>query len=837
MGVRHRSVPFGEADLDSFAHDLRYTLRKLVRAPLFTSVAVLTLAVGIGSNAAIFSVVNGVLLKPLPFEDPETLVGIWHTAPGLGFSEVNQSPALHFTYASDSRTFESVGMWDNGSASVTGLDEPQQVEAMWVTHQTLPMLGVRPALGRTFTAEEDTPDGAQTALLGYAYWRDRFGGDPGVLGTTITINGISREIIGVMPDGFRFLRYDPAVYVPLRFDQANVMMGNFSYQAIGRLLPDVTVAQANADVERMIPLAVERYPRGLTLGMLQEARFGGLVRPLKEDVVGEVGSVLWVLLGTVAIVLLIACANVANLFIVRAEGRQREIAVRTAMGAGRGKVTGQLLLESLVLGVAGGLSGLVLAFAGLRFLVAQGPESLPRLHEIGLDPVVLGFTTVVSLLAGVLFGIVPALQYGRPNLASSLKEGGRGGSAGKERHAARNALVVAQMSLALVLLAGSGLMIRSFQALRAVDPGFDDPESVLYFRVSIPTAEIQDVAEVALAHQEILRRVQAIPGVASAAISSSVTMDGWDSNDPVNVEEFPVEGEQLPPIRRFKYIGQGYFGTMGNPILAGREITWADVDDRSYVAVVTENFARDYWATPADAIGKRIAAFAGDESLRWREIVGVVGNEHDDGMSADPVATVYWPQVVENWWEQDLVTQRSMAYAVRVRTGDPNVIQPQVREAVWAVNPNLPLARVTTLDQFVDDSMARTSFTLVMLAIAAGVALFLGAVGVYGVISYIVSQRTREIGVRMALGAEQADVRRMVLKQGGTLAGAGVVVGLIMASLLTRLMASLLYGVSPIDLPTFGAVALALSAIALLASYLPARRASSVDPVMALRAE
>jgi predicted permease len=355
--------------------------------------------------------------------------------------------------------------------------------------------------------------------------------------------------------------------------------------------------------------------------------------------------------------------------------------------------------------------------------------------------------------------------------------------------------------------------------------------------VSIPTAEIEDAAEVALAHQDILRRVQAIPGVASAAISSSVTMDGWDSNDPVNVEEFPVEGEQLPPIRRFKYIGQGYFGTMGNPILAGREITWADIDDRSYVAVVTENFASDYWVTPAEAIGKRIASFAPDGSFRWREIVGVVGNVHDDGMSADPVATVFWPQVIEDWWVEGLFTQRSMAYAVRVRTGDPNAIQPQVREAVWAVNPNLPVARVTTLDQFVDDSMARTSFTLVMLAIAAGVALFLGAVGVYGVISYVVSQRTREIGVRMALGAEQEDVRRMVLKQGGTLAGAGVVVGLIMASLLTRLMASLLYGVSPIDLPTFGAVALALSAIALLASYLPARRASSVDPVMALRAE
>jgi putative ABC transport system permease protein len=707
-----------------------------------------------------------------------------------------------------------------------------------VTHETLPMLGVRPSLGRTFTAEEDTPAGPQTALLGHGYWRDRFGADPDVLGRTITVNGVSREIIGVMPEGFEFLRWDPAIYLPFRFDQADVMMGNFSYQAIGRLRPDASVEQANADVERMVPIATERYPGGLTLGMLEQAQFGALVRPLKEDVVGDVGSVLWVLLGTVAIVLLIACANVANLFIVRAEGRQREIAVRTAMGAGRAKITGQLLLESLVLGVVGGLAGLVLAFAGLRLLIALGPESLPRLSEIGMDPVVLVFTVVVSLLAGLLFGLVPALQHGRPNLAASLKEGGRGGSAGKERHLARNALVVAQMSLALVLLAGSGLMIRSFQALRAVDPGFENPAEVLYFRVSIPSAEIGEPAEVALAHQEILRRVQAIPGVASAAISSSVTMDGWDSNDAVNVEEFPIEGDQLPPIRRFKFVGEGYFSTMGNPILAGRDITWSDIHDRAEVAVVTANFVSDYWASPADAIGKRITVFQGDAgTAEWREIVGVVGNEHDDGMSTDAVATVYWPQVVENWWGQELLTQRSMAYAVRVAAGDPNALQAQVREAVWSVNPNLPLARVTTLDQFVSDSMGRTSFTLIMLAIAAGVALFLGAVGVYGVISYIVAQRTREIGVRMALGAQQAEVRRMVLKQGGALAGLGVVIGLIAASFLTRLMAALLFGVQPIDVPTFGAVALALSGIALLASWLPARRASAVDPVTALRFE
>jgi predicted permease len=825
-------------DVDSFAQNLRYAVRKLLRAPLFSTVAVLTLAVGIGSNAAIFSIVNGVLLKPLPFEDPEALVGIWHTAPGLGFDEVNQSPALHFTYVADNRTFESVGMWDNSQASVTGLDEPEQVDAMYVTHQTLPMLGVRPVVGRTFTTEEDSPGGAETAVLGHAYWQDRFGGDPDAVGRTIVVNGVSREIIGVMPDGYRFLRHDPAIYLPFRFDESNIFTGNFSYQAVGRLRADATIEQANADVARMVPIAVERYPGGLTLGMLEQARFGPLVRPLKQDVVGDLGSVLWVLLGTVGIVLLIACANVANLFIVRAEGRQREIAVRTAMGAGGREISGQLLTESLLLGLVSGVAGLALASGGLRLLQAIGPERLPRLHEVGLDPIVLAFTLGISVLTGVLFGLVPALQYGRPNLVTSLKEGGRGGSAGKERHLARNTLVVAQMALALVLLAGSGLMIRSVQALRAVDPGFDAPEEVLTFRVTIPSAEVAEPDQVAITHQEVLRRVRMIPGVAAASFSTSVTMDGADSSDGVEVEDFPVEADQIPPIRRLKYVGGDYFETMGNPVLAGRSIVWSDVEDRALVAVVTEGFAREYWDSPAAAIGERIRVFGAELATHdWREIVGVVGNVHDDGLSQGPVTVVYWPQVVADWYGEELFTSRSMGYAVRTSTGRPQELLPQVRDAVWSVNPNLPLANVNTLQELVDDSMARTSFTLVMLGIAAAVALFLGAVGIYGVISYVVSQRTREIGVRMALGAEKADVSRMVLKQASLLALGGVLIGLLAAAGLTRLMSSLLFGVSPVDPVTFGGVAATLALIALLASYLPARRASSVDPVVALRFE
>ena len=756
-------------------HDFRYTLRKLARAPMFTTVAVLTLAVGIGSNAAIFSVVNGVLLKPLPFEDPESLVGIWHTAPGLGFDEVNQSPALHFTYAEESRTFSSVGMWDNSSATITGLDEPEVVETMFVTHQTLPMLGIDPTLGRLFTAEEDSPEGARTALLGHGYWRDRFGADPGILGRTLTVNGRAYEIIGVMPDDFRFLRYDPAVYLPLPLRPGGGLHGQL-------LVPGDRETRGGRDGgagqhrrRAHGPPWRSSVTPGVSRWGCSRRRASGRScvrsRRTSSATSAPFSGCSWAPWGSFSSSRAPTWRTSSS---SARRGRHREIAVRTAMGAGRRQITGQLLLESVVLGVAGGAAGLLLAFVGLRFLVSLGPDSLPRLHEIGLDPIVLLFTVLISLAAGLFFGAFPALQYGRPNLTAALKEGGRGGSAGKERHLARNGLVIAQMSLALVLLAGSGLMIRSFQALRAVDPGFDDPETLLTFRVSIPTAEVEEPDEVALTHQEIRRRVQEIPGVAAAAISSSVTMDGWDNNDAVNVEEFPVEGDALPPIRRYKYIGDGYHAVMGNELLAGRAITAAEIADRARVVMVTADFAADYWPTPAEALGKRIAQYAGDlGESEWMEIVGVVGPIYDDGTSQATVATVFWPQVTEDWFDQEVFTQRSMAYVVRAEAGDPNALLPRIREAVWAVNPNLPLARVATLDEFVDESMARTSFTLIMLAIAAGVALFLGAVGIYGVISYVVAQRTREIGVRMALGAEQADVRRMVLRQGAVLAGSG----------------------------------------------------------------
>ena len=817
-------------------NQVRHSLRRLGRSPLFTAVAIVTLAVGIGANSAIFSIVNGVLLKPLPFDDPERLVGVWHKAPGIGFGDLNQSPAFHFNYREENRVFEDIGMWGTGAVSVTGLAGPERVEVLRVTDGMLPILREQPVLGRTISAEDDSPGSPLTVILTYDYWQRRFGGDPGVIGRKLIADERPRDIIGVMPQHFRFLRTRPSLIVPLRINRSEVYIGNFSYQAVARLKPGITLEQANADVERMIPLVLKKFPLppGFSEEMLWKARMGPNLRPLKQDVVGDVGKVLWVLLGTVGMVLLIACANVANLFLARAAGRQRELAVRTAMGADFRQIAGDLLFESVTLGILGGILGLFLAFGGIRLLLAMGPESIPRLEEISLDPMVLLFTLVISVLAGILFGLIPVFKYARPDVTFALKEGGRTLSEGRERHRARSALVVSQVALALVLLICSGLMIRTFDALRKVQPGFVRPEEVLTLRISIPTAEIQDGEQAVRVHEQILRRIEQIPGIDSVGLSSSITMSGENSNDAIFVEDFPAPEGQIPPIRRFKWVAQNYFATMGNPILYGRDITWIDIYSHRPVAILTENLAREYWREPARAVGRRIRE---TPQGVWREVIGVVGNEHDDGVDQKATPTVYWPVIQEDWWGRRLSTTRTLSYAIRSRRVGTSAFLKEVQQAVWSINPNLPLANVRLLSDIHEESMARTSFTLVMLGIAGGVALLLGLVGIYGVISYSVSQRTREIGIRIALGARQEEVRGMFVRHGLLLTGVGVALGFGVAVALTRLMSSLLFGVSPTDPATFAAVSVILGAVALLASYLPARRASGVDPVEALRWE
>jgi putative ABC transport system permease protein len=819
-----------------FPGRLRRVVRRLLNAPGFTLVAVLTLGLGIGANAAIFSVVRGVLLRPLPFDEPERLVGAWHTAPGLGFPLMTQGPATYLTYRDDNRTFEHIGLWQNTSASITGRGEPERIEALLVNDSTLEALRVQPQIGRRFDAEDDSPRTPERVMLTNAYWQRVFGSDPNVVGQSLVVDGKPREIIGVLPSSFRFLGRKPQILMPFRFDRAKVFVGNFSYRGIARLKPGVTIEQANADIARMIPLVVERFPLppGFTRQMFDEVKFGPNVRPLAADVIGDVGRVLWVLLGTVAIVLLIACANVANLFLVRAESRQQELAIHSALGAGSGRVAWELLSESLMLGVFGGALGLLLAYAGIQGLVAMAPEGLPRVEDIRIDRTVVSFTIGISLAAGLLFGLLPVFKFARPQLTSALKEGGRLSSAGRERHRARNTLVVVEIALAVVLLVGSGLMIRTFQAMRRVEPGFTNPAQVLTFRVSIPTQVVEDPEQVARTHEQIAHAVEALPGVTSVGLSSSITMDGFDSNDPVFVEEFPGPGGRIPPIRRFKWITAHYFETMGNRLLAGRAITWADIYGRAPVVVVTENLAREYWKEPSAAIGKRIR---NAPTNPWRTIVGVVADVRDDGAAQPAVAVVYWPILMNEFWDQKVFVSRSLGYAVRSERADSPTLLKEVQQAVWSVNSNLPVATIRTLDEIQADSMAQTSFALVMLGIAAAVALVLGVVGIYGVLSYVAAQRTREIGIRIALGAAQRDVSRLFLRHGTILAGVGIVLGLAVAAGVTRVMSALLFGVNAVDPVTYAAAAIGLGGTALLATYLPARRAARTDPADALRRE
>ncbi len=813
---------------------LKHVLRRLGRSLTFTLVSILTLGLGIGANTAIFSVVNGVLLKPLPYPDSNRLVGVWQTAPGINIKDLNASPATYYTYREESRTLEDIGLWRGESVTITGLAEPEQVRSLVVTDGTLPLLKVQPAMGRWFSSKDDSPGAAETVILTYGYWQRRLGGDKNVLGRHLNIDGRPREIIGVMPQRFQFTDRRPEVILPFQLDRNKAIIGGFSYQAIARLRPEATLEQANQDVARMLPIMETKFPPGpgLTLKMLADARLGPNVRLYKRDVIGNIDTVLWVLMGTVGIVLLIACANVANLLLVRADGRQQEFAIRSALGASRSQIAGEMLRESLVLGILGGIAGLLLSYGALRILVAIGPSSLPRLDEITMDWPVLGFALAISIFAGLLFGAIPVFKYAGPRIASALRSGGRNSSEGRDRHRTRGALVVVQVALALVLLISSGLMIRSMSALRNVQPGFTQPDRILTLRVSIPVAQVAAPEAVARMFNAMVDKVATIPGVTSAALTSALTMGGGNSNDPIFAEDRTYSESTIPPIRRFKHISPGTFRTYGNPLVAGRDFTWTDIHELRNVVLVSSNLARELWGSPAGAVGKRVRE--GSDSA-WRQIIGVVGNEHDNGFQQDAPAIVYWPMMYRD--TDSISARRTLVFTIRSgRTGTSGFLG-EVERAIWSVNPNVPVADVRTMQQVSDTAMARTSFTLVMLSIAAGTALLLGTIGIYGVISYTISQRTREIGIRMALGASRGNVQRLFVSHGLVLTAMGILCGFAAAVPMTRIMASLLYGTNPLDFATYGAVAGVLILAAFLAAYFPARKASGVEPLDALRFE
>ncbi len=816
---------------------LRQVARRFAKSPGFAAVTLVTLAVGIGANTAIFSVLNGVLLKPLPFPDPDRLVGVWETAPGVGIKDMQASPSTYLTFREEGRVFEDIGMWRNDAVTVTGQAEPEQVESLTVTDGLLPILGIQPLRGRWFTRQDDSPGSPATVMLTYGYWQRRFGGQASAIGRTLMVDGKGREVIGVLPRNFRFMNSHPQLLTPFQINRSEVFIGNFSDYTLARLKPGATLAQANADVARMLPLMAGKFPPppGFSMKIFEQARIGPNVRPLKQDVVGDVGKVLWVLMATVGMVLLIACANVANLLLVRAEGRQQELAIRAALGAGWQQIAKELLSESFALGAIGGALGLGFAFAALRLLVALSPANLPRLEEISIDTPVLLFTVAVSLLSGLLFGLLPVFKYAAgTRLGLAMRDGGRGSSAGRERHRARNVLVVVQVALALVLLVGSGLMIRTLQAMRHVQPGFTSPNEVLTLRVPIPQQEVPGAERVLRVQNDIVEKMAAIPGVTAVGASNSVTMDGYNDNDPIFAEDRTYAETELPPMRRYKFVSPGYFAAMGSPLMAGRDFTWTELHQGRPVVMISENLARELWGSAAAAIGKRVRE---NPKGTWREVIGVAGNERDDGVDHKAPTCVYWPLLVSPFWQFPHRVERSRVFAVRsARAGSAGLLK-EVQRAVWSVNPDLPVADVRTLGEIYARSMARTSFTLVMLAMAAGMALLLGVVGIYGVISYSVSQRTREIGMRMALGASPARVLRMFVGHGLALAGVGVVCGLAAAFGLTTLIASLLFGVEPVDPLTYGAVSAVLISAAAVAAWFPAHRATSIAPVEALRAE
>jgi predicted permease len=822
--------------VDHFKDQFKQVMRRLGRAPMFTVVTLITLGAGIGANTAVFSVIEGVLLKPLPYPEPNRLVGVWHTASSLNIPELNMAPSNYFVYREQNRTFQDLGLYQSDSVSVTGGAQPEHVSALDVTEGALPILGIAPMLGRFFNRTDTTPGSPDTVILTYGYWRRRFGSDRSIIGRSIIIDGKSHAIIGVMPQKFHFLDWqDPALILPVQLDRNKTYLGEFNYEGVARLKPGVTLAQANADVARMLPMVWSSFPPppGFSVDLFKQAHIGPNVRPLMRDVVGDVGTLLWILMGSIGMVLLIACANVANLLLVRTEGRQQELAIRAALGASWRRLGGELLFESLVLGLLGSVLGLGLAYGALRLLVTMAPAGLPRLNDIGIDVPVVMFTLAVSLVAGLLFGSIPVLKYAGARMGTGLREG-RTLSQSRERHRARNTLVVVQVGLACVLLICSGLMIRTFRRLTEVNPGFVQPNDVQTFRLGIPETEVKDEEPVVRMEEAMLRKIAPIPGVSSVAVTSSVPMDDNKWTDVLFAEDKRYAEGQLPPLRRFKFVSPGFFHTLGIPLIAGRDLTWAETYQRTPVAIISENFAKEYWGSPTNALGKEIRVSSKDD---WRQIVGVFGDIRDDGVSKVAPGVVYWPLFLSHFESQTTDVRRYVAFVIRTpRAGSESLLK-DVRQAVWSVDANLPLANVRTLQYYYGQSIARTSFTLVMLGIAGGMALLLGVVGLYGVIAYSVSQRTREIGIRIALGAQQSQLTAMFVRQGLLLAATGMACGLVVAAAAMRLMASLLFHVSPVDPLTYVAVCSGLGAAAALASYVPSRRAAAVDPGEALKSE
>ena len=813
--------------LDEFWQDLRFGARTLRRSPGFAAVAILTLALGIGANAAIFSVVNAVLLRPLPWREPDRAVMIW--SKWTAFNKTWVASGEVVDYRRRSRTLAEIAAWGDGQVNLTGDGEPERVASANVTANLFSVLGVQPMIGRHFSAAEDVPNGPDVAVLGFGLWQRRYVSDPSIVGRTILINGRPFEVLGVMPPDFvlptDFQNPEPTqLWTPLQMDPASTDHGSHGFYAAGRLQPGATVEQAAAELGG-IARALTRegfYP--------VQMQFDTVVLSLTDEVVGNVRRAVWLLFGAVGFLLLIACANVANLLLARAEARQREIAVRSALGAAGWRVLQQLLTESLVLSAMSAVVGLALAYAGVRFLAWWNPANIPRVAGVSLDARVLIFTAAVALLTSIIFSLVPALRAMRTDLTDSLKEGGQNASTGGARQRFRNVLVVVEMALAVILLVGAGLMLRSLWALQRVPLGFD-PTGVVTMRVALPAASYEKPEQVVLFFQQLMERVQQLPGVRAAGAARSLPLGS-------TIGDFGlmVDGYQPPPGTNAKgdwqIVTNGYLEAMGERVVRGRGFLPSDTTDGMLVALINEELARLYW-NGRDPIGGRMK-IGGNPDRPYVTVVGVVANVRHNGIADVVKEKFYIPHT--QWHRAVGFPIRAMTLVIRT-DGDPSMLVGPTRQAVRSLDPSIPVANVRTMEHVVGASLSTPRFTGILLGSFAVLALVLSAIGIYGVLSYLVNRRTREIGIRVAIGAGRGEVLRLVLRDGMVLALVGVAVGVGVAIFASRVMAGLLHEVSPLDPLTFSVVGVVLAAVAFAASLVPAWRATRVDPVIALKAE
>jgi putative ABC transport system permease protein len=813
--------------METFLQDLRFGLRTLARNPGFAYVAVLTLALGVGANAAIFSVVNAVLLRPLPWSEPDRTVMIWSR--WTAFDKTWVSDGEVNGYRRQSRTLADVGAWSDGQVNLTGDGEPERVAAGFVTANLFSVLGASPVKGRLFTPEEDVPNGPRVVILGHGLWVRRYAADPAVVGRTIQINGAPHEVIGVMPSGFvlptDFQNPAPStLWVPVQWNASSTDHGGHGFYAAARMKPGATLAQVREDLHE---LAQSWTRQGLYPVQMQ---FDVLALSLRDEVVGGVRRTLWLLFGAVGFLLLIACANVANLLLARAEARQREMAVRTALGAGAWRVVRQLLTESLVLAAISGVAGLMLATIGVRALAAWNPSSVPRVSGSTVDWRVLAFTVAVALLTTVIFSLAPAARLLRADLTDSMKEGGGNATTGGGRRRFRSALVVAEMALAVVLLIGAGLMLRTLWSLQRIDLGFN-PAGVLTMRIALPQASYPDPAQVVGFYSRLMERIRTVPGVDAAGAARSLPLGSTIGDFGLR-----VDGYVPPPGTGAKGDWQiatdGYLEAMGERVGRGRGIAAGDTSESQLVALINEEMARRYW-DGRDPIGGRFTI--GNRADRpWVTVVGIVGGVRHNGITDVVKEKFYVPHT--QWHKSVGNPIRSMTLVLRTK-GNPAALTAPVRDVIREMDPNLPVADIRSMDDVVGSALSTPTFMSVLLSIFAALALSLSAIGIYGVLSYVVSRRTREIGIRVAIGAGRGRVLRMVLGSGVSLALAGIAAGLALAFAVTRLLRGLLHGVTPADPATFVVVTVALAGVAALASAVPAWRASRVDPVIALKSE